>query len=438
VVKETKRIFKVGTNVGGFLAKTATKSLLGIPNKNIPVELTDLLGNLKGPIMKVAQILSTIPDALPKEYAQQLSKLQAEAPSMNWLFVKRRMKNELGYNWDKNFKNFQKTANKAASLGQVHKAILNVESKIVACKLQYPDMESAIKADLKQLKLILKIYKQIDNSILTDDIFNELTERLIEEVDYLQEAKNINYYKNMFIKNNTIKVPTTYPKLSTSKLITMSWLEGRTLDSFYKANGDVRNNIALNLFKAWYIPFYKYGIIHGDPHPGNYTISNNGKNINLLDYGCIRVFKSDFVEAVIKLYHALKSENNTLAAEAYKSWGFTKLNNDLIETLNIWAFYLYGPLLENKTRKIQEHNTSSVGKEILGKVRKKLKKFGGVKPPREFVLVDRAAIGLGSVFMHLNAEINWHAEFQKLIKDFDKLKLDNKQKMIIKLSSKNS
>ena len=183
MVKETKRIFKVGTNVGGFIAKTATKSLLGISNKNIPVELTELLGNLKGPIMKVAQILSTIPDALPKEYAQQLSKLQAEAPSMNWLFVKRRMKNELGYNWENNFKEFQKTANKAASLGQVHKAVLNEERKIVACKLQYPDMEAAIKADLKQLKLILKIYKQIDNSILTDDIFNELTERLIEEVD---------------------------------------------------------------------------------------------------------------------------------------------------------------------------------------------------------------------------------------------------------------
>ena len=91
MVKETKRIFKVGTNVGSFLAKTATKNILGIPNNNIPSELTELLGNLKGPIMKVAQILATIPEALPKEYAEQLSKLQAEAPAMNWLFVKRRM-----------------------------------------------------------------------------------------------------------------------------------------------------------------------------------------------------------------------------------------------------------------------------------------------------------------------------------------------------------
>ncbi|MBF95831.1 MAG: ABC transporter ATP-binding protein [Pelagibacterales bacterium] len=434
MVKQTKRILKVGSNVGGFLAKTATKSFLGISNKNIPLELTDLLGNLKGPIMKVAQILATIPDALPKEYAEQLSKLQAEAPSMNWLFVKRRMYKELGNNWINNFHSFEKVANKAASLGQVHKAILKKNKKVVACKLQYPDMESAIKADLKQLKLILKIYKQIDSSIITEDIYDELQERLIEEVDYNKEANHMNYYKKIFLNNNLIKIPDTVDELSSSKLITMSWLEGKPLNDFYKNSSKIKNNIAINLFHAWYVPFYKYGIIHGDPHPGNYTIADNGKTLNLLDYGCIRVFRSEFVEAVIKLYHALKNKNNALAAEAYKSWGFTKLNNELIETLNIWAFYLYGPLLENKIRKIQNHNTSTYGKELLGEVRKKLKKFGGVKPPREFVLVDRAAIGLGSVFMHLNAEINWHEEFEKLIKNFDKNKLQMKQKSIIEKS----
>ena len=436
MVKETKRIFKVGTNVGSFLAKTATKNILGIPNNNIPSELTELLGNLKGPIMKVAQILATIPEALPKEYAEQLSKLQAEAPAMNWLFVKRRMRSELGNDWFNNFYSFEKIANKAASLGQVHKAILKENKELVACKLQYPDMESAIKADLKQLKLILKVYKQIDSSIITEDIYNELEERLIEEVDYIKEAQHMNYYKNIFLYNNLIKVPETISNLSTSKLLTMSWLEGKTLNSFYKTNYNIKNNIAINLFHAWYIPFYKYGIIHGDPHPGNYTIANDGKTLNLLDYGCIRVFRGEFVEAVIKLYIALKNKNNSLAAEAYKSWGFTKLNNDLIETLNIWALYLYGPLLENKIRKIQNHNTSSYGKELLGEVRKKLKKFGGIKPPKEFVLVDRAAIGLGSVFMHLNAEINWHLEFEKLIKDFDKNKLNIKQRNLIKISSK--
>ncbi len=436
MVKETKRIVKVGSNLGGFIAKAATKRLFNVSNNNA-YELMSLLGNLKGPIMKVAQILATIPDALPKEYAEQLAKLQAEAPSMNWLFVKRRMKSELGNDWLINFERFEKVAVKAASLGQVHKATIKNSRNIVACKLQYPDMESAIKADLKQLKLILKIYKQIDSSIITEDIYTELQERLIEEVDYVKEVKHINYYKNIFLKNNNIQVPDTFSSLSTSKLITMSWLEGDALSKYYKEKSTIRNNIALNLFKAWYLPFYKYGIIHGDPHPGNYTIKNNGKEINLLDYGCIRIFSSSFVEAVIKLYFALKTKNNSLAAEAYKSWGFTKLNNDLIETLNIWALYLYGPLLEDKIRKIQDHNTSKYGKELLGEVRKKLKKYGGVKPPREFVLVDRAAIGLGSVFMRLNAEINWHLEFEKLINGFNLNNLKKKQDKLIKLSTLN-
>ena len=355
---------------------------------------------------------------------------------MNWLFVKRRMKNELGNDWLNSFHSFEKIAKKAASLGQVHKAIIRNNMQTVACKLQYPDMEAAIKADLKQLKLILKVYKQIDNSIITEDIYDELKERLIEEVDYVREARHMAYYNNIFKKNNFINIPQTISSLCTPKLLTMSWLDGEPLSNFYKKNQKIKNNIALNLFHAWYVPFYQYGIIHGDPHPGNYTITNGGKNLNLLDYGCIRVFKGNFVEAVIKLYIALKNKNNDLAAEAYKSWGFTKLNNDLIETLNIWALYLYGPLLENKVRNIQDHNTSSYGKELLGKVRKKLKKFGGIKPPKEFVLVDRAAIGLGSVFMHLNAEINWHQEFEKLIKGFNMNRLDTKQNSLITKSEK--
>ena len=105
--KETKRIIKVGTNVGGFVAKIATKNLLGMKHKTKDAEeLMYLLGNLKGPIMKVAQIISTIPDAIPEEYAKKLSMLQAEAPSMGWLFVKRRMRSELGNNWQEKFDKF--------------------------------------------------------------------------------------------------------------------------------------------------------------------------------------------------------------------------------------------------------------------------------------------------------------------------------------------
>ena len=89
----------------------------------------------------------------------------------------------------------------------------------------------------------------------------------------------------------------------------MEWLEGEALNKFYSSNKTIRNKIAENLFNAWYYPFYKFGIIHGDPHPGNYTIANNGKSLNLLDFGCIRIFKPNFVGGVIRLYRALLNDN---------------------------------------------------------------------------------------------------------------------------------
>jgi len=435
--KETKRILKVGTNVGGFIAKIAAKNLLGFSkkdNKNA-IELMRLLGDLKGPIMKVAQILSTIPDAIPDEYAKHLSLLQAEAPSMGWLFVKRRMRAELGNNWQSYFKRFDKIAIKAASLGQVHQAVEKNSNTLLACKLQYPDMDSTITADLKQLKLILKIYKQIESTINTEEIYIELKERLYEEVDYKNELQNILFYKDMFAQNNNIAIPAPNLKLSTERLITMQWLEGKSLNLFYSSSQKIRNNIANNLFDAWYFPFYKFGLIHGDPHPGNYTIYNQGKKINLLDFGCVRVFNPTFIEGVINLYKALVNNNNDAAAKAYKSWGFNNLNNNLVNALNVWALYLYGPLLENRIRKIQDHHGASYGKELLGKVRKELKKYGGVKPPKEFVLVDRAAIGLGSVFMHLKAELNWHKKFEELIRGFNKTKILSNQRKILKVTS---
>ena len=430
--QETKRIVKVSANLGGFIAKLATKNLLGMSNQDKSAEeLMQLLGNLKGPIMKVAQILSTIPDALPKEYAKHLSMLQAEAPAMGWLFVKRRMRTELGEGWEKKFIKFEKNANKAASLGQVHQAIDKKSKKLLACKLQYPNMDTTITADLKQLKIILKIYKQIESTIDTEEIYLELKDRLYEEVDYKNEFKNIIYYHNIFKDYNNVNIPTPDASLSTERLISMKWLDGKPLNTFYSSNQNIRNKIAENLFNAWYLPFYKFGIIHGDPHPGNYTICDNGNKINLLDFGCIRLFNPSFVEGVITLYNALINNNNELAAKAYKSWGFKNLNNNLVSALNVWALYLYGPLLEDKIRKIQDHHGATYAKELLIKVRTELKKHGGVKPPREFVLVDRAAIGLGSVFMHLNAELNWHEKFQLLIQGFTKNKVLLNQKKIL-------
>ncbi|MEE8445637.1 MAG: AarF/UbiB family protein, partial [Alphaproteobacteria bacterium] len=182
---------------------------------------------------------------------------------------------------------------------------------------------------------------------------------------------------------------------------------------------------------AWYIPFYNYGVIHGDPHLGNYTVRPDG-DINLLDFGCIRVFAPWFVQGVIDLYNSLATGDRALAVHAYESWGFTNLSAELIDVLNMWAEFLYAPLLDDKVRRIHDDGGTMYGAKVAAEVHRELHRLGGVRPPREFVLMDRAAIGLGSVFTHLAAEVNWHDMFHGLIGDFDAKKLENRQKRALK------
>ena len=115
----------------------------------------------------------------------------------------------------------------------------------------------------------------------------------------------------------------------------------------------------------------------------------------------------------------MRDSDEELAVNAYRTWGFENLDRDTIDVLNHWARFVYSPLMEDKVRRIQETNSGVYGKEVVEKVHKELRRLNGVKPPREFVLMDRAAIGLGSVFLHLNAEVNWYNIFQELISDFD-------------------
>ena len=431
-----RRYAKVTGTMGNLAMKIAGERYLGIKvdRENHATELRDALGGLKGPLMKVAQILATIPEALPREYAEELANLQTDAPSMGWLFVKRRMATELGSDWQSQFAAFEKQAAAAASLGQVHRATGH-DGTAYACKLQYPDMRSAVEADLRQLKLIFSLYERYDKAISTGEIHTELAERLEEELDYRREAANMRLYRLMLEGEAGANVPEPVPELSSDRLLTMTWVEGQKLKDYIAAteNQDDRNAVAINMFRTWYVPFYYYGVIHGDPHPGNYTIAPD-KSVNLLDYGCIRLFRPDFVAGVIDLYHALRDGNDDLAVHAYEKWGFAGLDKEAIDILNIWARFIYTPLLEDKARPIQEMRTGNQGREVAMKVYEELKRIGGVQPPREFVLMDRAAIGLGSVFMHLKAEVNWHQLFEGLIDAFDAKDLAKRQRDAASLS----
>ncbi|MCB1507208.1 MAG: AarF/ABC1/UbiB kinase family protein [Hyphomicrobiaceae bacterium] len=427
------RYARVGVNVGGVAMGALGRRMLredGATGRDAEA-LAAALGGLKGPLMKVAQILSTIPDAVPKEYAAELSRLQSEAPPMGPAFVKRRMRSELGPNWQERFARFDIAPAAAASLGQVHRAVHH-DGTPLAVKLQYPDMASAVEADLKQLDVIFAVQRRMDKAIDTSEIRHEIADRLREELDYRLEARHAALYRGFFGEEDTlVTVPRVHADLSTGRLLTLDWVEGTRLLSHKGDRVETRRLLTRALFHAWWRPFVHLGVIHGDPHLGNYTVrSADGApdGINLLDYGCIRKFPPRFIRGVIGLYHGLLHDDRARIEEAYTLWGFKDLKRETIDTLNVWARFIYGPLLDDRVRKVAEGvNPAEYGREQVIAVRRALKEQGRVLIPREFVFMDRAAIGLGGVFIHLDADLNFYRIFNEEIEGFSASALEERQ-----------
>lgn len=425
-----KRYAQVSTKLGGLATRYLGPQMFGsgVQDEKFAADLTKALGGLKGPVMKVAQILSTVPDMMPQEYVDELGALQSNAPPMGWLFVRRRMRSELGNDWETRFQSFDKEPFAAASLGQVHKAT-SLDRAPLACKLQYPDMASTIEADLSQLKFILSLYQKYKGALDTTEVFHEISDRLREELDYKNEAKNITLFAKILADENQINIPKVYEGISTQRLLCMEFLDGKKINQVLDKSEEFRNIVAKNLFQAWYRPFYQYGVLHGDPHLGNYAVKEDG-SLNIYDFGCVRIFDPELIEGVIDLYQALEKNDTELMVHSYEKWGFKNLNKDIIEVLNLWASYLYEPLMDNRKRLINEEQSSERGRKIAATVHEKLREIGGVTPPRSFVFLDRAAVGLGSAFMRLGAKLNWHKLFHDLISDVNLTKIRQNQDKI--------
>jgi predicted unusual protein kinase regulating ubiquinone biosynthesis (AarF/ABC1/UbiB family) len=427
------RFAQVGAGLSGAAATFGANALFGKGDADArnARALKEALGKLKGPLMKVAQMVATVPDLLPPEFAQELAQLQTNAPPMGPGFVRRRMAAELGPDWQTRFGAFELEPSAAASLGQVHRAT-STEGRPLAVKLQYPDMQSAVESDLGQMRAAMAIGRQLFGSVDTREIAEEISDRIREELDYGREARAMVLYRGFFQGRDDIAVPEPIFALSTGRLLTMEWLDGRGLLAFTDAPLETRNRIAKVLFEAWWTPLIKLGVIHGDPHLGNYTFAGEADRLNLLDFGCIRIFDPSFVAGVVALYRALITDDRDAQMAAYESWGFKNLKPELMDTLNIWARFIYGPMLDDRVRTVADGVAPGMyGRREAFQVKQALQQQGPVTIPKAFVFMDRAAIGLGSAFLHLGAALNWRRLFEESLEGFSREALARRQSAVL-------
>ncbi len=303
--------------------------------------------------------MATIPDALPPEYAAELTKLQSQAPPMGWAFVKRRMKAELGADWQKKFASFEHHPAAAASLGQVHRAARASTARELACKLQYPDMQSAVEADLQQLQLLFAIHRRMDPAIDTTEIAKEIGARMREELDYRREAKHVALYRAMLdgieldpraAGRGRSSRPGGCSRSTGSKGAGCS--STRTTRSQCATGSPPRCSPPGGFRSA--ASASSTAIRISAITRCSTTRSGRAGGINLLDYGCIRIFPPRFVGGVVDLYHGLLHGDDDLVVHAYETWGFKRLSRELIDVLNIWARFIYGPLLDDRVRTIAD------------------------------------------------------------------------------------
>ena len=429
------RYARLGVNAGALAARVGVNRLRGGGRATDAKALASALGSLKGPLMKVAQMLSTIPDVLPADFAAELMRLQSQAPPMGAAFVRRRMQAELGPDWRERFDDFDFKPAAAASLGQVHRAT-SLSGEKLACKLQYPDMSSAVETDLANLDLLFSLRRRAGAPIDTREIAREIRERVREELDYRHEARIGRLYRVMLVDRPFVRVPRVEESLSTLRLLTLQWLDGEPLVAFEGATQAARDAIAVGLFEAWWRPFLRYGVIHGDPHLGNYTVAATGEGaarrvegLNLFDYGCVRIFPPRFVRGVVELYQALKANDKARIAEAYEMWGFRGLTPGTTEAMTLWARFMCAPILDDRVRTAADGvKPSEYGRREMGQVMRALKaEGGGLVAPREFVFLERATIGLGGAFLRLGARLNFHRMYEDAIAGFDEAEVARRQ-----------
>ena len=373
---------------------------------------------------KLGQILSTRPDLVPPEVVAELASLQDSVPPLTEAEVVQVMEQELGVPWEDVFEHIEPEPLAAGTIGQVHRARLDGGQRVVI-KVQRPGAAEEIERDLGLLGLFAEKAEgreALAGLVDIQAVVEHLSSSLRRELDFREEAANIERMREILLPYSRLSVPWVHKRLSTGRLLALDWLDGTKLLSHKNAALAERNRIGQAMFTAWWFPFSRFGVIHGDPHLGNYTVFDQDGapgGINLLDYGCIRVFPPKFVGGVVDLYNGLLRDDADLVVHAYETWGFTGLSRETIDILNIWAKFIYGPLLDDRERTIADGvKPSEYGRREAFRVHHGLKKQGRVRVPREFVFMDRAAIGLGGVFLHLDARLNFYRLFNEAIERF--------------------
>lgn len=304
-VERATKFISTGAKIGGNYLKHYGKKLVNPDHtkdelhQNNAADIYQSLSELKGSALKVAQMLSMDKNILPVAYQQQFALAQYSAPPLSYPLVVKTFQQFFGKGPDQIFDTFSQKAVNAASMGQVHQATLS--GKKLAVKIQYPGVGNSVKSDLAMVKPIaLSMFKL--NAAEYDEYIQEVESRMLEETDYTLELKRSVELSQKSSHLQDVVFPKYYPQYSTSRILTMDWIEGKPLGEFLKKPIDAAVSIKLGqaMWDFYHFQMHKLRAVHADPHPGNFIITNDNK-LGIIDFGCVKVIPDDFYSVYFQL-----------------------------------------------------------------------------------------------------------------------------------------
>ncbi|WP_180077084.1 AarF/ABC1/UbiB kinase family protein [Acinetobacter sp. YH12251] len=419
-----RRFMKLASMTASIATKTVSNSIRNITadeeQKNasrsklfqdIGLQIADTLGEMKGAVMKVGQIASQYKDIFPPEVAKAISKLQRQAPAMPFAEIKAQVEQELGKPLAQIFKSFEEQPFAAASIGQVHKAVLPNGQQVVV-KVQYPGVEEACESDLKQVRLALRLMGvlKIDRK-LQDKLFREIQDSLDNELNYEIEAQNLDVARAFHSAlDGKIIIPQVYKDYSSRHILTLSLELGDSIETASTWSQETRNALGRRLFRAIGREIFFLKRFHCDPHPGNFAFREDGSVI-VYDYGGVKTLSPEIVSHFKQLINAARKHDIPLMEQQLDALhSLNELGKFPAELYEQWLEVLMRPLTTQYD--FAENSAHHDGVELI---KPSLKYWDVFKPSPDTLMVNRTVSGHYWNLIHLKVHDNLNDLFDELV-----------------------
>ncbi len=415
--RRTAQLAKIGASTGtGYVAMRARGALASDERRDqlraefelrTAEQVAETLGGMKGALMKLGQMASYLDQGLPEPVRDALSRLQADAPPMSYELVAQVLRDDHGDDPEKVFARFDRVPIASASIGQVHRARTH-EGVEVAVKVQYPGVDEAVSADLENSDLLFQMMGMLFPGLDHGPIVEELRVRLVEELDYRNEAANQQLFVDEFRGHPFIHVPEVLHDLSTRRVLTTEFVEGSRFAEVVDWPDEERQLTAECLYRFAFGGIYRLHAFNGDPHPGNYIFHPGGR-VTFLDFGLCKRFTTEEIKVFEDMIRAMVLDRDIPTfRRLVEEVGI--LDPSLVvddEALADYFGHFYELVMVDEVSEITpEYSSESVRRFFdLSGPHADIMKAANLPP--SMVIVQRINLGLYALFGDLRARGNW-------------------------------